>query len=201
MNMLDATIIDANAVDNDAVHFTTEQIEARLDWIKASPADTGTLAGLCIRPEVNKRLELDECRLSPELGVEGDFWVRQCWKKLEDGASDPAVQVAIMNARAIDAIAGSRARWKLAGDQLYVDYDLSEENLSAGDRLQIGAAVVEIIPIPHTGCDLFRDRFGKDAVKFINSKMGKSLRLRGLFAQIVQEGVVRVGDVVKKVCS
>ncbi len=44
-----------------------------------------------------------------------------------------------------------------------------------------------------------RDRFGMDAVKFINSKQGKSLRLRGLFAQIVQEGIVRLGDRVQKV--
>ena len=199
MSTVDRDIIDANAPDPSATFFSREQIEARLDWIKESPADVGKLEGLCIRPEVNKRLQLDECRLSPELGVEGDFWVKQCWKKLEDGSSDPAVQVAMMNSRAIDAIAGSRERWKLAGDQLYVDFDLSEENVSPGDRLKIGEAVVEVIPIPHTGCDLFRDRFGMDAVKFINSKMGKALRLRGVFAQIIEGGVVRLGDAIEKV--
>ena len=89
MSIVDGEIIDANAPDPNATFFSREQIEERLDWIKESPADMGKLAGLCIRPEVNKRLELDECRLSPELGVEGDFWVKQCWKKLEDGASDP----------------------------------------------------------------------------------------------------------------
>lgn len=179
-------------------HLSKEQIEARLDWIKASPADKGTLAGLCIRPELNQRRELESCLLSPEGGVEGDFWVRQCWKKLEDGSSDPIVQVAIMNARAVDVVAGSRDRWKLAGDQLFVDFDLSEDRIAPGDRLQIGEAVVEIAPIPHTGCDLFRDRYGMDAVKFINSKLGKSLRLRGVFAQIVRGGMVRLGDPVQK---
>ena len=103
-----------------------------------------------------------------------------------------------MNARAVDVIAGSRDRWKLAGDQLFVDFDLSEDRIAPGDRLQIGEAVVEIAPIPHTGCDLFRDRYGMDAVKFINSKLGKSLRLRGVFAQIVRGGMVRLGDPVQK---
>ena len=191
--------VDANTVDPNTVHLRADQIEARLDWIKATPAETGTLERLCIRPEVNQRQELEQCRLSPELGVEGDFWVRQCWKTLQDGSSDPAVQVAIMNSGVVDVIAGSRARWQLAGDQLFVDFDLSEQNLAPGDRLQIGQAIVEIVPIPHTGCDLFRDRFGKAAVKFFNSKTGKSLRLRGLFAQIVEAGVVRLGDVVRKV--
>ena len=189
-----------SAVESDK-HLSREEIEARLGWIKDSPAATGTLEGLCIRPELNQRRELEECLLSPEGGVEGDFWVRQCWKKLDDGASDPIVQVAIMNARAVAAVAGGRDRWKLAGDQLFVDFDLSEAHIAPGDRLQVGEAVVEIAPIPHTGCDLFRDRYGMAAVKFINSKLGKSLRLRGVFAQVVRRGVVRIGDAVQKVAE
>jgi hypothetical protein len=181
-----------------AHHLTTEQIEARVDWIKDAPSDAGTLEGICVRPEPGARNELEQCRLSPDGGAEGDFWADNCWKKLEDGSSDPAVQLSIMNSRAVDAVAGSRDRWKLAGDQLFVDFDLSDANLAVGDRLQIGSAVVEISPVPHTGCDLFRDRYGMDAVKFINSGLGKSLHLRGVLAQIVQEGVVNVGDTVRK---
>ena len=44
-----------------------------------------------------------------------------------------------MNTRAIELLAGDRERWPLAGDQLYVDFDLSEEALPAGTRLAVGA--------------------------------------------------------------
>ncbi|MBT3270333.1 MOSC domain-containing protein [Candidatus Poribacteria bacterium] len=188
-------------IDHAPMHLTAEQIDARLDWIEASPADSGTLEGICIRPEPNEREELESCLLSPELGVEGDFWVRNCWKKLEDGSSDPAVQLALMNCRAVDVVAGSRDRWKWAGDQLFVDFDLGEDNLSPGDRLHIGSAVVELSDIPHTGCDLFKARYGMAAVKFINSRTGKEKRLRGVLAQIVQAGTVSVGDTVRKADS
>ncbi|MEO2004026.1 MAG: MOSC domain-containing protein [Candidatus Poribacteria bacterium] len=184
--------------DHAAAHLTTEQIEARLDWLKASPADSGALEGICIRPKVNEREELERCLLSPEGGVEGDFWAEVNRKMLAEGSSYSAGQVALMNSRAIEAVAGSRDRWKLAGDQLFVDFDLSESNLAPGDRLHVGPAILEIVPIPHTGCDLFKERFGMDAVKFINSAVGKSMRLRGIFAQVVQEGVVSIGDSVRK---
>ena len=180
------------------MHVTAAQIEEKLDWVKASPSEKGTLEALCIRPEVNERKVLESCLLSPELGVEGDFWVRNCWKKLDDKTSDPVVQVAIMNARAVDIVAGSRDRWILAGDQLYVDFDLSEANLPPGALLKVGSAVIEISSVPHTGCKLFHERYGVEALKFFNSKVGSALRLRGVFGQIVQEGVVTVGDVVEK---
>lgn len=180
------------------MHCTTEQLEEWVGRVKEAPAEKGTVEGICIRPEPNEREVLESCVLSPELGVEGDFWVKQCWKKLDDGSSDPVVQVAIMNSRAIDIIAGEKERWWLAGDQLFVDFDISEKNVSVGDRLRVGQAVIEITDIPHTGCDLFKERFGVDAVKYVNSKTGKALRLRGMFGQIVQEGVVNIGDVVEK---
>jgi len=181
------------------MHLTTTQIEAQLDWINKSPSDVGRVDGLCIRPQMNARQELPSCHFSPEEGVAGDFWSWQCWKRLEDGSSDPAVQLAIMNSRAIDVIAGSRDRWKLAGDQLFVDFDLSLQNLSTGDQLQIGGAVVELTDIAHTGCDLFEERFGRDAVKYYNSKAGKALRLRGVYARITQAGEVKVGDRISRV--
>lgn len=187
-----------SAAEQNPLHLTTEQIEARVDWISESPSDVGTVEGICVRPAPGERSELEQCRLSPEGGAEGDFWADNCWKKLEDGSSDPSVQLTLMNSRAVDAVAGSRDRWKLAGDQLFVDFDLSDANLAVGDRLQVGPAVVEISPVPHTGCDLFRDRYGMDAVKFINSSLGKSMNLRGVLAQIVTEGVVSVGDAIRK---
>ncbi|MDA1190559.1 MAG: MOSC domain-containing protein [Candidatus Poribacteria bacterium] len=180
-------------------HLTTEQIEAKLDWIQSAPTDNGTLEGICIRPASNERVELERCRLSPKLGVEGDSWARKCWKTLADGSPDPDVQVTIMNARAIEVMAGSRDRWKWAGDQLFADFNVGVDNLQPGDRVRIGDALLEITAEPHNGCDKFKDRFGLDALKYVNSPDGKSLRLRGIYARIVEEGVINVGDTIRKV--
>jgi MOSC domain-containing protein YiiM len=102
-----------------------------------------------------------------------------------------------MNSRVIALLAGDKERWPLAGDQLYVDLDLSVDNLPPGTRLNFGSAVVEVSDRPHTGCKKFAARFGLDALQFVNSPQGKQLRLRGLHARVVQPGVIRVGDIVE----
>jgi MOSC domain-containing protein YiiM len=104
-----------------------------------------------------------------------------------------------MNARVIALLAGEQERWSLAGDQLYVDLDLSNENLPPGTRLAIGGALVEVTALPHTGCQKFKARFGRDALVFVNSARGKQLHLRGINARVIQPGKICVGDVVKKV--
>jgi MOSC domain-containing protein YiiM len=108
------------------------------------------------------------------------------------------MQINIMSARVIALVAMDRERWPLAGDQLFVDLDLSAHNLPPGTRLGIGEAVLEVTPLPHTGCAKFMARFGIDAVKFVNSPEGKELRLRGLNARVVQSGSIRAGDPVRK---
>jgi MOSC domain-containing protein YiiM len=108
------------------------------------------------------------------------------------------MQLNIMGARAIALIARDKARWPLAGDQLFIDMDLSEANMPPGTRLTMGSAVVEITAIPHTGCDKFHRRFGQRATEFVNSTQGKVLHLRGLNAKVIQSGSVRVGDIVRK---
>jgi len=99
-----------------------------------------------------------------------------------------------MNSRVIDLIAQTRDRWTLAGDNLYVDMDLSEENLPVGQRLSLGNAILEITSIPHNGCGKFKARFGADALQFVNSPLGKQLHLRGIYAKIVQAGKIKTGD-------
>ena len=115
------------------------------------------------------------------------------------GEPHPDMQLNIMNARVIALVAGSRDRWALAGDQLYIDLDLSADNLPAGTRLSIGSAIVEVTAVPHTGCGKFAARFGVDAVKFVNSPVGRQLNLRGINAKVIQPGTIRVGDVARKV--
>ncbi|QDU74935.1 hypothetical protein Pan97_19550 [Bremerella volcania] len=182
-------------------HLTLEQLHEGLPHIQQSPSDEGTLEAIVIRPKTNERSQLAHCELSLEGGVHGDNWALGCWKSLPDGSPHPDVQVAIANTRAIDLIAGDPGRWALAGDNLYVDFDLSAENLPAGQQLAIGDVVLEITEIPHNGCKKFSDRFGSDAVKFVNSAIGKQLHLRGIYARVVKSGVVRVGDAIRKLSA
>lgn len=182
-----------------AEHLTLEELHRGLGEIRRSPTDEGRLKAIVIRPAVNERISLMECQISPELGVHGDNWAMGCWKSLPNGKPHPDVQVSIMNARAIALIAQQEERWPLAGDNLYLDLDLSAENLRPGQRLALGSAILEITPIAHNGCKKFGERYGADAVTFVNSDLGKQLHLRGIYARILESGVIRVGDVAGKI--
>jgi len=103
-----------------------------------------------------------------------------------------------MNARAAALVAGSRERWPLAGDQLYVDLDLGLANLPPGTRLYVGSAVIQVTAEPHRGCGKFSRRFGVDAMRWVNSAVGRELNLRGINARIVRPGTVRPGDPIRK---
>lgn len=172
------------------MHLDLATLQAGLDEIRRSPADQGPVELIVRRPAEDQREVLAEARLDPVAGLVGDAWARH------DG--DPGRQVTLMNARAVALLARSKDRWPLAGDQLYVDLDLSGENLPAGTRLAVGAAVVEVSPLPHRGCKKFAARFGLDALRFVNSKEGYALNLRGINARVITAGVVRPGDVVRK---
>lgn len=189
------TILDAT---RDAKQLTSEELEAGLEHILQSPKDHGVVELIVRRPQVGEREVLGEGTLDVAVGLVGDNWGVRGSSRTADGSSHPEMQLNIMNARVIDLVAQDRARWPLAGDQLYVDLDLSAANLPPGTRLALGSAVIEVTPEPHTGCQKFVARFGPDAMKFVNSPTRKELRLRGINAKVVQPGVIRVGDVVRK---
>lgn len=170
-----------------------------LDRVKQSPKDDGVLELIVVRPRVDERVLVERCEVSSRLGVHGDNWALGCWRTLQDGSPHPDVQVAILNSRLIALVAREKSRWPLAGDNLYMDFDLSTDNLPAGQRLAIGTALLEIISEPHDGCGKFAERYGKEAVKFVNSPERKHLHLRGIYARVVKDGVVAVGDRVRKV--
>lgn len=180
-------------------HLTTEELEAGLEEILRSPKDEGVLELIVRRPATDEREVLEEGELNVSEGLAGDSWKARPSSRTTDGGPHPEMQLNIMNARVIALVAQGRERWPLAGDQLFLDLDLSEENLPAGTRLEIGSAVIEVTPEPHTGCKKFVARFGLDAMKFVNSPEGRRLHLRGINAKVVRPGRVRVGEVARKV--
>jgi hypothetical protein len=180
-------------------HLTREELEAGLNEIRRSPKDEGVLELIVRRPKVNAREVLEEAELDLLEGLVGDSWRKRRSSRTPDGRAHPDSQLNLMNARAVALVAQDRERWPLAGDQLFVDLDLSAENLPPGTRLALGDAVIEVTALPHTGCKKFVARFGLDAMKFVNSEVGKELKLRGINAKIVQPGTIRVGAVVRKI--
>ena len=180
-------------------HATMAELEAGLENIRQSPTDTGVLALIVRRPQVEAREVLEVGELDLEEGLVGDNWKTRGSSQTADGSAHPDMQLNIMNARVIALVAQKKARWALAGDQLYMDLDLSAENVPPGTRLSLGEAVIEVTEQPHTGCKKFAARFGLDALKFISSPVGKQLQLRGINAKVIRSGAIRVGDTVKKV--
>ncbi len=179
-------------------HRTTAELEAGLGAVRSAPPDVGVLRMIVRRPEIDGREILDVGELSFAEGLVGDTWKDRGSRRTDDGSSHPDMQLNVINARLVDLVAGSEARWPLAGDQLYLDLDLSHENLPAGTRLAIGDAVIEVTEQPHNGCQKFSSRYGVDALRLVNSEVGKALRLRGLNAKVIVEGTIRRGDEVRK---
>lgn len=177
------------------MHKTTEELQALLDEILDTPTDTGPVEMIVRRPGENQREVVQSAELSTEQGLVGDNWIERVGK---DGRPNMKAQLTLMNSRVTDAVAGTRERWPLAGDQIYVDMDISVDNLPPGSRIEIGDAVVEISDTPHTGCAKFAGRFGKEALRFANVGVGRENRFRGVNAFVVESGSFRVGDKVRK---
>jgi MOSC domain-containing protein YiiM len=182
----------------EAYHLTRTELEAGLEYIRQSPKGEGLVRMIARRPAIDEREEQMEAQLDPQEGLVGDTWKVRPSKHTADGGPLLDAQLTIMNARCIELIAQGQERWALAGDQLYVDFDLSNDNIPPGTRLVIGSAVIEVMAKPHTGCQKFSARFGVEALKFVNSPEGKRLHLRGINTRIVQAGTVRVGDKIRK---
>jgi hypothetical protein len=179
-------------------HFNNEELKAGFDKILVSPTDNGVLAMIVSRPEKDERVVQELGELSLEEGLVGDNWRTRGSKHSKDGSALIEAQLTIMNWRMIDLLTQDKSRWPLAGDQLYVDFDLSADNISPGQRLEIGTAVIEVSALPHNGCKKFSQRFGVAATQFINTPEGKRRHLRGINARIIQPGIIKVGDEVRK---
>ncbi len=171
-------------------HLTKTEIEEKLPHVLQSPRDEGTVELIVRRPQTDLREELESGEFDVEKGLIGDNWFRP--------GRSPESQITIMNSRIVTLLAQDDSRRALAGDQLYVDLDLSDENLPPGTRLEVGTAILETTALPHNGCKKFIERFGLDAMRFVNSPIGKEHHLRGIYAKVVKSGVVRRGDKILK---
>jgi hypothetical protein len=176
-----------------------DELEAGLPEILASPKDHGAVRMIVRRPSVDQREVLDTGELDVAEGLVGDNWRSRGSRQTEDGLAHPEMQLNLMNSRVIALVAQSEDRWALAGDQIFVDLDLGKENLPAGTRLAMGTAIVEVTAVPHLGCKKFTARFGLEAMKFVNSRRGKKLCLRGINAKVVKPGRVGTGDRIQRV--
>jgi len=180
-------------------HLTMTELESSLDHIRESPKDNGVVDLIVRRPRVDAREVIHEAQLDVKDGMVGDSWMYRGSSKTADGGPHPEMQITIMNSRVVALVAQEKERWPLAGDQFYIDLDLSNTNLPAGSRISIGSAIIEVTAPPHLGCHKFVARFGKDAMMFVNSPVGRELCMRGVHARVVQSGVVRNGDVARKI--
>ena len=169
---------------------TYEELERGWASSDPSPEDGGTVELIVRRPGRDQREPLQSATFTAEAGLTGDDWLRR--------NPDPEAQITLMNSRLIHLLAGDKARWAESGDQLFVDLDISQENLPPGTRLQVGAVVMQISPLPHTGCTKFARRFGGAARKWVMSDLGKDERRRGVYATVVEDGVIKVGDSIRK---
>lgn len=175
------------------------ELAARLDYLRQAPATGSPATYLIRRPTTDERELLAEVELTPAAGMVGDRWKETCSHRLPDGGLNPDTQITLMSTRMLGLLTEDQSRWPLAGDNLLLDLDLSDTNLPVGQRLRVGTAVVEITERPHTGCAKFSKRFGPEALRFVNSPEGRRLRLRGVHAQVITAGRVKVGDRVEKV--
>ncbi len=178
---------------------TLAELEAGLDEIRQSPPNEGVLELIVRRPQIGAREVLEVGELDLVEGLVGDNWRTRGSSRTTDGSAHPDMQLNIMNSRVIALVAQEKDRWPLAGDQLFIDLDLSVDNVPPGTQLALGSAVIEATDQPHTGCKKFVARFGLDALKFVSSPVGKQLQLRGINVKVIHPGVIRVGDVAKKI--
>lgn len=180
-------------------HLNEAELRAGLDHIRRSPKVEGALELIVRRPAINEREVLEQAELDVIQGLVGDTWNHRRSTSTPDGSPNPEMQVTLINSRVAALVAQAKDRWQLAGDQLYIDLDLSAENLPVGGRLAVGSAIIEVTAPPHLGCRKFVARFGVEAMKFVNSPVGKDLRLRGIHGRVIQPGTIRTGEVIRKI--
>ncbi len=169
-----------------ARHLTRARLDERFRALPAPPRDTGRVRLLVARAENEKRLTPERVHLTPEAGMPGDSWARST----PDFAD---AQLAVMRSDAAELFANGQPL-TLFGDNLFVELDLSSDNLPTGTRLRAGSVTLEVTPEPHNGCSKFRGRFGHDALRMTADRALRDQHLRGIYVRVIEAGDLSVGD-------
>ncbi|MEM1143415.1 MAG: MOSC domain-containing protein [Pseudomonadota bacterium] len=179
---------------------TLDELNEQKPHLLAAPRSAGPVTCVCIRPEEGAREFPRQLELSVRRGAIGDNWERGTWLSLDDGSPSPDVQVSILPQRIYELICTVDGAIH-PGDTVIADINLGEDNISVGQRLQVGTAVVQVSNVPNYGCDQWAHRYGRDALRFVAHKENRRYRLRGVLCRIVQDGSVAVGDSVSPVAD
>lgn len=174
------------------------ELEANMSTLTAAPKNNVPIDCICVRPDFSERHVLDKVYLSRSEGVVGDRWKRITWIYLENGESDPRIQVSLTNSRILKFISKAQQAITLTGDNFVADIDCSEANMPVGQRLKLGEAVIEVSDVYNDACKKFAVRYGGEVMEWIRDPAYRHLRLRGIFARIVQSGWVTEHDRIQK---
>ena len=177
---------------------TFELLSARRSWVLDAPKDNAPILTLCVRPAEGERRFVQTMQLDPERGVVGDRWLTKTWMRLSDGRPDPRIQVCIMGSRLLELVRREGADSMYPGDNVIADMDFSEANLPVGQHLQLGTAIIEVSDVFNSACSKWQQRYGADALTWINLPENKPHRLRGILARVVRAGEVHLTDSIRK---
>ena len=167
------------------LHRSLAELVAGFQALANAPRDSGRLALIVCRRAPGLHEALDRVRLTLEEGVPGDEWNRR-------SPLNPEAQLTVIRRDVAELIAHGQSL-TVSGDNLVVDLDISAANLPVGTRLRVGEAVVEMSPKPHNGCAKFQNRFGQDAVRFVQAPATRAQNLRGVYWRVVEPGEVSAG--------
>lgn len=175
-----------------------EQLHAAWLALPARPREMAAVDALNVRPGPDAREPRDEIELCPERGAIGDRWEHKTWITRPDGTSDPRVQLALCNTSTLRFIQRVTGVAHHPGDTIFSDLDLAEDNLPVGTRLAAGGAILQVSDVENDACAKFARHYGAEVFAWIREPAHRRLRLRGVFAQVLQPGRVRVGDPLRR---
>ena len=178
--------LDSNSVGDPERFVPLSDLERGLGDLTGTPRDKGMVFLIVRNGEGGRREAPDEVWLSPEAGIPGDAWDR-------GRKRDPNAQLTVMQADVARLIANGQP-FTLFGDNLFLELDLSAQNLPVGSQVRVGGATLEVTPMPHNGCRKFLSRFGQDALRFVSMGELRHRNLRGIYMRVVESGKVRPGD-------